>query len=115
MSKAKDKYVDNPESRVNHVKNSVKGSLIKVMLGAATVDDEKYLVHKSILDETTTTAGASDDLKPPKNSCDEKKTETDCKETVEELQKRTESEMANPYNTSLSQFLALEQAKMSEK
>ena len=115
MSKAKDKYVDNPESRVNHVKNSVKGNLIKVMLGAATVDDEKYLVHKSILDETTTSAGASDDLKPPKNSCDAPKTETDCKETVEELQKRTESEMANPYNTSLSQFLALEQAKMSEK
>ena len=47
MSKAKDKYseqVENPESRVNNVKRSVKGSLIKVMLGAAA-DDEKYLVH----------------------------------------------------------------------
>ena len=73
MSKAKDKYseqVENPESRVNHVKRSVKGSLIKVMLGAAA-DDEKYLVHKSILDETTATG---EDLKPTKNSCDAQKT-----------------------------------------
>ena len=32
--------------------------------------------------------------------------------SVEEIQKQTEAEMSNPYNTSLSQFLTLEQSKM---
>lgn len=46
-------------------------------------------------------------MKPNSEKSAEKDKET-CTATVEELQKKTESEMANPYNTSLSQFLALE-------
>jgi len=55
MSKAKDKcneHLENPESKVNSLRRNVKGSLIKVVLGAENrTDDEKFLVHQSILEQ----------------------------------------------------------------
>ena len=68
-----------------------------------TDDDGKFLVHESILEE---------ELKKNTAPAEDEETWT---ASVEELQKQTEAEMSNPYNTSLSQFLALEQAKMSEE
>ena len=56
MSKAKGRaseHLDNPESKTNQVKRGVKGHLIKAILGSAenaTDDDEKVLVHQSILE-----------------------------------------------------------------
>ena len=56
MSQAKVKcneHLENPDSKVNFVRRSVKGRLIKVMLGEEEnkTNDEKFLVHKSIMEE----------------------------------------------------------------
>ena len=104
MSKAKVRYnehLENPESKINEVKRGVKGRLIKVVLGSENAtDDEKFLVHQSILEQELKLNSSTSDEQPQKNET--------CTATVEEIQKKAEAEMANPYNTSLSQFLALE-------
>ena len=59
MSKAKGRYnehLENPDSKMNQVRQGVKGSLIKVVLGGSAAeetatDDEKFLVHQSLLEQ----------------------------------------------------------------